>query len=206
MSLYPEIENLDLERLITCFQKDSLDGEENTATYYTEVALLIKQKGENGIAFLKTSIDSVNTEQLRAIIFVLSCYQGDDFDFLATLKTYLSDRRPLIVAEAIDGLTRQESRDDVDLVLALREHSSPYVRGSVLRYMNNLYPDRSLPILIEALQDPSFIVRENAVDELGELGMIEVLPNLRPLLLDRHPDVRQATQFAIEVLESNSSQ
>lgn len=205
MSLYPEIENLNLEKLITCFQNASPDGEEYAGGYYAEVALLIAQQGKEGIAFLKKSIDHASTDQLRAIILALTSYQFNDPDIQAILDAYLCDQRPLIVAEVIDGLSRQEVRSSVDSVLKLRDHASPYVKGSILRYMKRLYPDQSLPILIEALRDPSFIVRENAVDELGELAMPEVIPYLHPLLSDEHPDVRQATQFAIEAIELNSS-
>jgi HEAT repeat protein len=57
-------------------------------------------------------------------------------------------------------------------------------------------------MLIHALSDQEFIVRENAIDELGELGQPEAIPYLQPLLNDEHPDVRQAAETAIEVLTS----
>ena len=68
--------------------------------------------------------------------------------------------------------------------------------------MARLHPDRAQPLLIEALKDPHFIVRENAADELGELDVVTAIPDLRQLLADSHPDVRQAAQTAIEILES----
>ena len=70
--------------------------------------------------------------------------------------------------------------------------------------MRSLYPNKALPLLIEALKDPDFIVRENAADELGELYEVEAIPYLHQLLRDSHPHVRQAAQTAIEMLERNS--
>ena len=54
--------------------------------------------------------------------------------------------------------------------------------------------------MIEALSDPDFIVRENAADELGELGVVEAIPYLRPSLEDACADVRQAAEMAIAFL------
>ena len=76
-----------------------------------------------------------------------------------------------------------------------------YVRGSVLRFMSEFYPERAVGLLIDALNDAHFIVRENAADELGELEAVEALPFLRAKLEDPHPDVRQAAETAIEMLE-----
>jgi HEAT repeat protein len=44
-------------------------------------------------------------------------------------------------------------------------------------------------------------VRENAADELGDLDAVAAIPELHQLLVDSHPDVRQAAQTAIEILE-----
>lgn len=71
--------------------------------------------------------------------------------------------------------------------------------------MSRLHPDKAYPLLIEALKDPDFIVRENAADELGELDGAEAIPYLRPLLVDSHPDVQQAAQTAIAMLEESES-
>jgi HEAT repeat protein len=84
--------------------------------------------------------------------------------------------------------------------LAFKEHPSEYVRGSVLRFIARVHPDKALPIFLEKLKDPHYIVRENAADELGDLGLPSVISDLRPLLLDPHPNVRQATETAIDML------
>ena len=97
-------------------------------------------------------------------------------------------------------MTRQEEADTEAQVLPLLKHASPYVRGSVLRFMSELYPERAVPLLIDALNDAHFIVRENAADELGELEAVEALPFLRASLQDAHPHVRQAAETAIEML------
>jgi HEAT repeat protein len=201
MSFYPELDRLNLKELAELFRLPPPEGEDYATAYYQEIAHLIGSKGEEGITLLLDEIDRSNTAQLQAILFALSENTIEDIKLQKFLLTYLQDERPIIVMEAIDGLNRQGAKDAVDCVLALQEHPSPYVRGSVLRFMRSLYPDQALPLLIKALKDPDFIVRENAADELGELDRGEAIPHLRPLIKDSHPDVRQAAQTAIEMLE-----
>ncbi len=147
-------------------------------------------------------MDKADEARLRAILFALTEPRLDDPILRDKFISYLQHESPLIVAEAVDSLRRQGDKAAVDQILGLRQHSSPYVHGSVLRFMAHLHSEKALPLLIEALRNPHFIVRENAADELGQLGAVEAIPHLRPLLNDAHPDVRQAVQTAIEILES----
>ena len=205
MSFYPELDRLNLEELVQHFRMPPSEGEDYAIAYYQEVAHLIRQKGEAGITFLQQEINRANTAQLQAILFALTETRLNDLALRNLLFSYLKDDRAIIVMEAIDALSRQGEKDAIYSVLALREHPSPYVRSSVLRFMRRLYPDRAFPLLIKALKDPDFIVRENAADELGELDVVEAISDLHPLIEDPHPDVRQAAQTAIEILESLQS-
>lgn len=202
MSLYPELDNLDLTKLINCFHKIFPDGENDNCGYFGEVALRIRQHGKAGIDFLCGELDRANLEQLRGIILALTFPPPVEHPSLRDLVlSYLCDRRPLIIADAVDALRFLGATDTVDAVLPLRNHPDPYVRGSVLRFISHLFPLSAPPLLLEALQDPHYIVRENAIDELDELGAIEAIPDIRPFLSDPHPDVVQAARAAISNLE-----
>ena len=207
MGFYPELRDLDLERLIERFHAPAPDGQEYAYPYYAEVALLVRQQGRAGIDFLHQAIDGADDDHLRAILFALGQRPRLKGGGLAeTLRAFLHDERPLIVAEAVDGLWSQGDKDSAYDVLALREHPSPYVRGAILRFVSHLNPRCAPLLLIGALQDSDPIVRENAIDELHRLGAVETVPHLRPLLRDSHPDVRQAAQTAIEGLEWMASE
>ncbi|MGI8552764.1 MAG: restriction endonuclease [Dehalococcoidia bacterium] len=78
-----------------------------------------------------------------------------------------------------------------------REHSSPFVRGSVLRFLSYVEPQSVLGPLLDALSDPAYVVRENAIDELDNLGVVESAGRIRTLLNDPEPDVREAAKEAI---------
>lgn len=201
MSIYPEFDHLNLEELIARFQKPLLEEEDEEFLYYSELALLIEKQGEGGIAFLLAQLQKVDTPKLVGILFALTETSPKDIQLNNLLVTYLHDSRPMVIAEAINGLSRLGEKDNIDQVLALREHPSPYVRGSVLRFMAHLDRERALPLLLQGLKDPHFIVRENAADELGELEAVGSIPELYQLLVDSHPHVRQAAQTAIEMLE-----
>jgi HEAT repeat protein len=59
---------------------------------------------------------------------------------------------------------------------------------------------KSIQALLAALHDPSFIVRESAIDELDELQAVASLPALANLLQDPDPDVREAARTAYDHL------
>jgi len=204
MTFYPDLNNFTLNQLIERFHKQPLEGED-TSTYYSEIALLISQQGEPGVEYLYKSMNSADQERLRGIIFALTESETKTEKLRKIMLSYLHDQRPMIVAEAIDGLCKLEEKHALDHVLVMLDHSSPYVRGSVLRFLARLYPEQALPQLLDKLKDPHFIVRENAVDELDELGIPAVVPYLKPLLSDPNPDVQQAVQTAIQNLSTIAS-
>ncbi|NEQ84904.1 MAG: HEAT repeat domain-containing protein [Moorea sp. SIO2I5] len=212
MTFYPELNHLTLNQLIERFHKQPLEGED-ASTYYSEIALLISQQGEQGVEYLYESINGADQERLRGIIFALTESQTKTEKLRKIMFRYLDDQRPMIVAEAIDGLCKLEEKHAIDHVLVMLDHYSPYVRGSVLRFLARLYPEQALPHLLDKLKDPHFIVRENAVDELDELGNTlavghatrTVVSYLKPLLSDPHPDVQQAVQTAIQNLSTIAS-
>ena len=159
-------------------------------------------------------IDGANNNKTRAIIFGLTSSVRDNYllappkserspELVELLDRYLNHSDSMIVAEAIDGLNHLGVVDFKDRVMALRNHSSPFVRGSVLRYAANLLPEQAFSLLIQALRDSDFIVRENAVDELGELGRVEAIPYLEVLVNDANPNVRQAVETAIHHLQES---
>ena len=199
MSLYPELDGLPWGDLVARFAGPAPEGEESL--FYDEVALAIREHGAPGTAFLLDQIGRTDDLRLEALLLALTTPQFDQQPRLRdTLLGYLTDERPAIVAAALDGLWRQGERDVVDTVLAMASHRSPWVRGAVLRYMSRLHPDSARPLLVAALSDPDFIVRENAIDELDELddGPGDAMPLIRSLLTDPHPHVRQAAQTALE--------
>ncbi|MFB2892645.1 HEAT repeat domain-containing protein [Aerosakkonemataceae cyanobacterium BLCC-F50] len=202
MSFYTEFDQLNVEDLKQRFCASPPEGEEYATVYYQEIGQLIQERGEEAIDFLKNAIKTANTSQLQGILFALSNSQQKDGDLKTLLLSYLQDHRSIIVMEAVDALSRLGAKDTLDYILALREHSSPYVRASVLRFLRRWYPEIAFNLLVEALKDPDFIVRENAADELGELEITEAIDYLNPLLKDPHPDVRQAAQTAIEILQA----
>jgi HEAT repeats len=200
MSAYPELDNLGLEELIRQWQRSPIDGEAYAASYYQEVAYLIRQQGETGVKFLLTEVETADRQRLAAILTMLPPIENRRLISDVWIG-FLEDNRPEIVASAIDGLRHQHVWRVRNQVFALSKHISPQVRGSVLRYMSQYDPKIASVMLMEALDDPAYIVRENALDQLDELGVVEAIPLIRSLLADDHPDVQKAAAIALENLE-----
>jgi HEAT repeat protein len=150
-------------------------------------------------------MDHVNTVRLRAIIAALTEGKLENPLLRTRLLSFLQHKKPIIVMQAIDGFSWQGETDTsvADQVLALKNHPSRYVRGSVARFGKALEPDKALPLLKAFLEDPDAFVREDAAEGLGYLHEPEAIPYLRPLLTDADPDVREAAQFSIETLEQD---
>jgi HEAT repeat protein len=205
MSIYPEIDNLGLNELVQRWQSPPLDGEEYADLYYQEVADKICMSGSEGIDFLLAFVlhTDTNSEASRfsAVVLVLSKYSQKSNDFRSTLVKCLDEEQDSIVSASIEALSSQKVLDVKQQILEKIEHRSPYVRSSVLRYVSQVFPAESIPLLVHALQDKDYIVRESAIDELDEMEH-EMEPNslkilLEPLLEDSYPQVRQAAQTAI---------
>lgn len=202
MTFYAELDNLTLDELIERFRGPPIDGEEYGAIFYEEVTILIREHGDGGLAFLLGECERVGDDEdrLRGVLVALS-WPPPDPQIRAFLRPYLRNERPLVVMEAVEGLRWQQDSGARDPILALRNHASPYVQGSVLRYLQNLYPEEAVPLALAALHAPHYVVRESAIDVLDELGAVEALAAIRPFLADSHPDVRQAAETAVQDLE-----
>jgi hypothetical protein len=201
MGFMSELDDLSFDQLIDLFE---VSRHPEGVVYYREVALRIRRQGYVGVGFLLGRMSTTRANQLRSVFLGLTFPPLESFvlrDLLRKrLLVYLHDKRPLIVADAIDALLTQGERNVVDEVLRLRHDPSPFVRGAVLRYISHVDFKNAPSLLVAALQDPSYLVRENAIDELDDLDVTDAVEHIRRLLEDPHPHVRQAAQTAIDNL------
>lgn len=200
MGFYTELENLDVDELKLRFERKE-EEDEYGAIYYEEIVKHLLTQGIEGISYLKRIVEEaqIDVPQLRAAICMLS-FEPQGPWYRKKLQALLQDSREFIVAEAIDSLASTQARDLSEDILRLLAHPSPYVRGSVLRYMRKLFPKTAAPMLLAALKDAHPLVRENAIDELGDLGYYQAIPAIRPLLYHQPEPVRQAARTAVKNL------
>jgi len=201
--MYPELNDLSLAELIERFwgSRPDEDDDGDGVVYYSEVTLRMREFGHEGIEFLLNTANHCNLGQLRSILLALSFSPRINDPRIDNLvEVCLDDSRPIIIADAIRALVYRGKAELVERVMSFQHHSCEYVRGSVLVFMRELYPQQSLPLLLDALHDPHYIVRESAVDELDELADVSTIPAIEPLLTDPEADVRQAAKTAIENL------
>lgn len=178
-----------------------LDEEE---TWLQDVAVQIAESGPTGVRFLITSIDNASEWRMRAILLGLSAVKKPTPRLRKEIceigLRFLQDDRPLIVAEAIDLLNRLGCTDERDTIVQLTSHTSPFVVGSVLRYLAQHDREAAIPLLEKALTSRQSIIRQNAVDELDNLNCRQSLAAIRRLIRDSNRDVRQAARTAVKNL------
>lgn len=174
-----------------------------------EAALTLAKAGPDWVGVLLAFAPHADDLQLRAILLALSCVHGTlhekQRDALCGLaRDLLADKRPLVVAEAVDTLTSVGCPRMKESISSLIRHPSPYVRGSVLRHFARRHPKEAVPLLERALHSKEPVVRQNAVDELDEMNYTPALARIKRLLADPDKDVRQAARTAVEHLENGS--
>jgi hypothetical protein len=203
MNDYSNLAKIDYESLLDLFFQVPIYDDEDEFSYYSEIAWQIFQNmGERGIEdVLSKSLKNLNDAQLRSIIFLMGCSSQKE-KYESRLGQYLSDIRPSIVAETINSLSLLKASNYLPIIVDMYGNTiSAIVKGSILRYMQRLQYPKAKEVLVLALNDREPIVRENALDELDELGDSDVIPYIIPLLKDDNANVRQAAQTTLLNLE-----
>jgi HEAT repeat protein len=177
------------------------------ALWLQELAIAIAKAGPEETKWLLAFARYADELRLRAILVAMTCVAEElseqQREYLCELaRQLLADKRPMVVAEAIDTLRLLGCRRAKDRIAALGRHSSPYVRGSVLRYFARHHSKEAVPLLERALNSKEPVVRQNAVDELDEMNYTPALAKIKRLLEDPDKDVRQAARTAVEHLEN----
>jgi len=164
--------------------------------WYSEAAFKVAGEGKAGVIFLINQVNDRDDLRLRAILSALSYPRLRMRKVHQTLKRYIKDQRPLIAAGAIDSARMLEYTDLLPDVLRRRNSPSPYVVGSVLRYLSRLYPKRAMPLLIKALSSDDPIIIQNGIDELDDLDAVKALAAIQALQYHSHVHVQQAARTA----------
>jgi HEAT repeat protein len=213
MPLFPELAARPLEDLTRAFASgpapaDSVP-EEEVPLWLDEVAVALAARGQEGLDALLQRLPATDEPRLRAALLALSFLpeevkEKNRAGLEGLLLPLLQDPRPDVVAAAVDALTEVGGEAAGERVLPLLEHPAAEVVSSALRFLARRAPlEVSKPALLRALESPESLVRENAADELDDLGCVEALPRLRRLLDDEDEDVRQAARTAVSHLEDS---
>jgi hypothetical protein len=214
MSIYPEIDSMSFDALIERWDSLLLEESEESDLYFESIVRGICSSGNEGIEFIINFIeqnyqDNFQVNRLNAALIVFSLYMKEinsqSLHVLNPILLYLLDGTDSsLLQTAIEIFAMQRYVGIKQKILDKISHSSPHVRGSVLRYMSDVFPSESIALLFTALQDDSYIIRETAIDALDEMDSEYQPANLEslftPFLSDPHPDVRQAAETAIENL------
>jgi len=204
-----------LPKLAQLFESDTLPEDvdpEESLLWYGEVAVkIIEEHSERGLEYLLSSVPKCDERRLDGVLLALCFLPPDTLNrkraiLVDLLLSCLHDSRELIVAEAIRTLRYFDGQDILAHVLPFVNHPSPFVQGAALYFLSKCHFPIAKPFLFAALESPSPIIRQVAIDELEEAPCVEALPEIRKLLSDEHPDVRQAAQTAVENLEEIANQ
>lgn len=210
MSLFPILDGKSLPELVNHFVSNPLAHgvEPNEGDLFLqEVTVKIARCGSEGAAFLLDSLMRADVSRQQAILVALGFVDKRAINELlgrlkAALALFLSNPDPQLVAKSVDCITQLGLTEMAESVTPLLNHASPFVVGSVLRFLSIRSPSQAKPILLKALESPHPIIRQNAVDELDDLDCKEALPSILVLLNDPDKNVREAAHWATEHLQS----
>lgn len=120
------------------------------------------------------------------------------------LLTALSDRHPAVRNRATEALIKLNHPEAIPGLAQLLHHASAETRGRSAEILGNLN-STVLPYLIEALADPSPIVRSKAAVGLGQIGDPTALPHLLVALKDTDSQVRWKAAGALGKLGDSAA-
>jgi hypothetical protein len=148
-------------------------------------------------------LGSYQGSHLRGAVFGLGHSTDRGNEQKGALAALLYHPDPLIIGEAIDALRRSEHLDLWQQVGALIGHAAAPVRGAAARFARKaLLPEEAFLVLTGLLGDADPLVRQNAIDELADLGNRRAIDAIRSFLQDPEEDVRLAAASAINTLSS----
>jgi HEAT repeat protein len=130
------------------------------------VAVAASQRTDEAKAYL---IDALldPSETVRDVARFYLRRRGEMTDFAAEYRARLgNDAIPRTVAAALSGLGETGTREDVSVAVEYLRHARASVRRAAVRTIGILDGDAQLPILIQALRDPSVSVSRVARDQL----------------------------------------
>jgi HEAT repeats len=202
VAFYSELEGLTLNELIERWNGPPIEPETPTV-YYQEVASLLSKQGEAAVQFMVDFLlnpdNPDNPDEIERLAAILIFQpETQESKLKQQLLRYLGDSRPHLAGFAVRGFQLRGDETVKEQVLAHRNHPDPYVRGAVLDYLSHLFPDEAPPILLQALKDTDYIVRESAIDGLDDLQYVEAIPDITLVLNDEHQHVRQAAETALK--------
>jgi hypothetical protein len=201
---YIEWSKLPLTQLETRFWAPPSDDNVGYERYYfSELSFAIGKKGQDGIDYLLLASKKAKGPRLAGILDSLSKVDDPRASQLA-LACISQEDDTVVLAAALDCLRFQQvpiSEDDSFLRVAAGADS--VLRIAALRYIAWRDGLAAIPVLIQALGDPSPEIRCAAIDELEEKGLPELIPSLEPLLADPDPEVRTVADDAIKQIRHN---
>jgi HEAT repeat protein len=197
-----QLHEMTLEELIEVFERNS-DGDQEWADDDVETAAtILSYRGDPGIRYLLDYLPSADTAYAEAVLWAFRDHELESVEVRKAMLCAVNDSRAPVLFAAIYGLSMRDVRDVLPQIKPLIQHESPAVRDAAAKYLLRLFPEIALNH-IEALRaDPSWIVRERVLEELGntedeELAKLAV-PYALKSLDDPHPYVRED---AAELLE-----
>lgn len=203
MGFIPEFDDLSFDELAVLFDGPPIgDFAEASQLFYEEVAMLLRERDADlAVTFLVSRATGTDTEpdRLAGALFGLSWRGPSDSACRPLLVENLSHTDDMVVQEAIDGLAHIEAVQDDQRVAVLADHVSPYVRGAVLRYWQQMFGPAARPRLLAGLEDPDPVVRFWALDTLDNLCEQEENPVIERLALDHDPDVAGHARAIAEI-------
>ncbi|OEU64453.1 MAG: hypothetical protein BBJ57_01080 [Desulfobacterales bacterium PC51MH44] len=201
MSFYSEFDNLSLNKLIEIFEGDPIREVGDPVTFYPDIAIRIAKVGEEGFLYLQRALSGDNPFRVFAAIIGLGRLP-DSTKIEEKIVQLLDGPREIVVRGAILFLMAKHKAEYVDKIMFLLNHPSPIVVTAVLAYMAELYPDKAFQSLKDAVKHPDSRVRWRACDGFEEIGKIEAVEYLEPLLDDSDEDVRIKAEKVIKFLQT----
>jgi len=120
------------------------------------------------------------------------------------LLSLLKHDYPLIRANAVRSLGIINNETTYNSIIGMLNDETEGVKIEAIRVITNLKIKSAIKELIKNLDSKVNIVRKETIYALGELGSVEIIPELEKLLNDNDKSIAESSKIAIEKIKGRT--
>jgi hypothetical protein len=164
----------------------------------TIIAALTRAAADPEPAVRRTAANALRdlfAPEAKLVLRILAGDEDSEVRHSARSALGLEPARPNLVL--VGQQTPETWRGDLDSLRIVALDASAPERLEAVRLLGNLRDEGSVSVLVRALTDSTFQIRQSAADALGNIGHPTAATPLAHLLGDGHPRVRQSAASAL---------
>ena len=169
--------------------------------YYDQSFCRLVRLGERAVPDLESALQWPNPQTRISVMQVLG--RIGTGPALVAIERCLRDTDEEVQAAAVVEL--RDTKSYAKSIRALLQSGSTQLRGSVCRTLGVMGYREALPEIVRLLDDPSRVIRRNALLAIGHLGSVESIDLVKSKMLAEDESERSSALYAFKRLDEDAA-